>query len=123
MKLKRLLLAGAGLGGLALCAAAQAGVSAAEAARLGKDLTATGATAAGNADGSIPEWIGAKNFDDAIKNQTPASLETLRQSFEVVRAKSPGDFDALLKYVDSFTIDQYPQISKQIDAIIAKLPK
>ena len=33
-----------------------AGVSPEEAARLGKDLTPTGAERAGNADGSIPEW-------------------------------------------------------------------
>ncbi|MDE0855982.1 MAG: DUF1329 domain-containing protein, partial [Nevskia sp.] len=108
---------------LALSAAAQAAATAAEAARLGKDLTPIGATAAGNSDGTVPAWIGGKNFDDTIKNQTPESLEAVRQQFEQVRAKSPADFDALLKYVDSFSIEQYPQISKQIDAIIAKLPK
>jgi hypothetical protein len=36
--------------------AAYAAVSAEEAARLGKDLTPTGAEMAGNADGSIPPW-------------------------------------------------------------------
>ena len=35
-----------------------AGVSAAEAARLGSTLTPFGAEKAGNADGSIPEWAG-----------------------------------------------------------------
>ncbi|WP_248679802.1 DUF1329 domain-containing protein [Sinimarinibacterium sp. CAU 1509] len=96
--------------------------SADEAARLGKDLTPVGATRAGNADGSIPEWIGGKYFDDTIRKQTPASLEALRQQFEDVRTKSPQDFDALLKYLDNFKIEDYPAISKQIDAIIAKLP-
>ena len=113
----------AGTACLALSSAAYATATAAEAARLGKDLTPVGATAAGNSDGTVPAWIGGKNFDDTIKNQTPASLEAVRQQFEAVRAKNPQDFDALLKYVDSFTIDQYPQISKQIDTIIAKLPK
>jgi hypothetical protein len=113
----------AGTAALTLAAGAQAAVTAAEAAHLGKDLTPIGATAAGNADGTVPEWVGGKYFDDTIRNQTPQSLEALRQQFEAVRTKSPGDFDALLKYVDSFTIDEYPQISKQIDTIIAKMPK
>ncbi len=113
----------AGTACLALSSTAYATATADEAARLGKDLTAVGATAAGNSDGTIPAWIGGKNFDDSIKNQTPQSLEILRQQFEIVRTKSPGDFDALLKYLDSFTIADYPAISKQIDAILAKLPK
>lgn len=113
----------AGTACLALSSAAYATATADEAARLGKDLTAVGATAAGNSDGTIPAWIGGKNFDDTIKSQTPATLEALRQQFETVRTKSPGDFDALLKYLDSFTIADYPAISKQIDSIIAKLPK
>ncbi len=113
----------AGTACLALSSAAYATATAAEAARLGKDLTAVGATAAGNSDGTIPAWVGGKNFDDSIKTQTPQSLEILRQQFEIVRTKSPGDFDALLKYLDSFTLADYPAISKQIDTILAKLPK
>lgn len=107
---------------LTMASAASAKVTADEAAKLGKELTAIGATAAGNADGSIPEWIGGKYFDDTIRNQTPQSLETIRQQFEAVRTKSPADFDALLKYLDTFKIEDYPTISKQIDTIIAKLP-
>ncbi|MDB5978308.1 MAG: hypothetical protein JWR07_5068 [Nevskia sp.] len=113
----------AGTACLALSSAAYATATAAEAARLGKDLTAVGAIAAGNSDGTIPAWVGGKNFDDSIKTQTPQSLEILRQQFEIVRTKSPGDFDALLKYLDSFTLADYPAISKQIDTILAKLPK
>ncbi|MDB5978006.1 MAG: hypothetical protein JWR07_4766, partial [Nevskia sp.] len=97
----------AGTACLALSSAAYATATAAEAARLGKDLTAVGATAAGNSDGTIPAWVGGKNFDDSIKTQTPQSLEILRQQFEIVRTKSPGDFDALLKYLDSFTLADY----------------
>lgn len=44
--------------GLFASASVQAAVSAEEAARLGQDLTPTGAERAGNADGSIPEWTG-----------------------------------------------------------------
>ncbi len=48
-----------GLLGLALATGtATAAVSADQAARLGKDLTPTGAEKAGNADGTIPAWTG-----------------------------------------------------------------
>ncbi len=43
---------------LATAGATQAGVTADQAARLGKDLTPVGAIKAGNADGTIPEWTG-----------------------------------------------------------------
>ena len=52
----RHLLAGSALFSLAL--AAQAAVAAADAARLGNDLTPLGGEKAGNADGSIPAWTG-----------------------------------------------------------------
>ena len=41
-----------------VAAAVAGGVSAEEAAHLGKDLTPLGAEAAGNADGTIPPWTG-----------------------------------------------------------------
>ncbi len=51
--------AGAALIALALAATgAQAATTADQAARLGKDLTPTGAETAGNADGTIPAWTG-----------------------------------------------------------------
>lgn len=116
-------MAGAGLMmGLFAAAGAHAKATAEEAAHLGKDLTPIGAVAAGNADGTVPAWVGGKNFDDTIKGQTPQTLEALRQQFEDARTKSPADFDALLKYIDSFTLADYPTISKQIDTIISKLP-
>jgi hypothetical protein len=43
---------------LALVGAVQAGVTADQAARLGKDLTPVGAETAGNKDGTIPAWTG-----------------------------------------------------------------
>lgn len=55
-----------------------AGVSADEAARLGKDLTPTGAIRAGNADGSIPEWTGKSNFPQETIDLTREELERLR---------------------------------------------
>ena len=121
----------AGVAGLALSSPGFAKVTADEAAHLGKDLTPVGAVAGGNADGTIPPWASVKDlvggtnkayFDDVIKLATPQSLEILRQEFEKLRAKNPQDFDALLKYLDSFTIADYPAISKQVDVIISKLP-
>jgi hypothetical protein len=44
--------------GLLVAVAAPAAISAADAARLGQDLTPLGAEKAGNADGSIPVWTG-----------------------------------------------------------------
>lgn len=61
-----------------LPAVATAGVSAEEAARLGKDLTPVGAIRAGNADGSIPEWTGKANFPQDTIDLTRAELERLR---------------------------------------------
>lgn len=113
------LVAAAGLG---VTSGAFAKATADEAAKLGKELTAVGATRAGNADGSIPEWVGGKYFDDVVRGQTPKSLDDVRQAFEAARAKTPADFDALLKYLDSFRIEDYPTISRQIDSIIGKLP-
>ncbi|HEU5136022.1 MAG TPA: DUF1329 domain-containing protein [Steroidobacteraceae bacterium] len=48
----------AAIAGSAIGASAQAAVSAAEAAKLGAELTPLGAVKAGNADGSIPAWEG-----------------------------------------------------------------
>jgi hypothetical protein len=55
MRLKLMTVA---LCGCLAAGAAQARVSADEAARLGKDLTPTGAEKAGNKDGTIPAWTG-----------------------------------------------------------------
>ena len=117
--------------GLAVSPGSFAKVTADEAAHLGKDLTPVGAVAGGNADGNIPPWANIKDlggatgkayFDDVIKLATPQSLEILRQEFEKLRVKNPQDFEALLKYLDSFTLADYPAISRQVDTIIGKLP-
>lgn len=71
---------------IAMCAAlllgvsfaAQATVSADEAAHLGKDLTEVGAERAANKDGSIPEYIGRAAVSDAQIKMTHAQLEALR---------------------------------------------
>lgn len=52
-------------------------VSAEQAAKLGKELTAIGAVRAGNADGSIPEWTGPSNFTEEQRNLTPQQIEEM----------------------------------------------
>jgi len=56
-----------------------AGVTPAEAAKLGKELTAVGAIRAANADGSVPEYTGEKNFPEETKHYTRAKLESMRK--------------------------------------------
>ncbi len=56
-----------------------AGVSAEEAARLGKELTRVGAIRAGNAEKTIPEYTGESNFIEADKTMTPKDLQKLRE--------------------------------------------
>ncbi|MGH6644775.1 MAG: DUF1329 domain-containing protein, partial [Bradyrhizobium sp.] len=58
--------------------AALAGVSAAEAGKLGKELTEVGAERAGNAAGTIPAYVGKASFDPAMLKITRAQLEELR---------------------------------------------
>jgi len=57
-----------------------AGVSEAEAARLGRDLTPGGAEAAGNAAGTIPAWEGAKRYRPEQLRLTYADLQQLRKT-------------------------------------------
>lgn len=60
--------------------AASAGVSADEAAKLGKELTPIGAIRAANADGSIPQWRGEELFTAEQKNLTRDQLEEWRKN-------------------------------------------
>lgn len=112
--------------GAACCVAsmsATAAVSADEAAKLGGELTPVGAIKAANADGTIPEWTNGSMFPAESKSLTPQRLEELRTKFEKAREKDPAPFEKLLEYVDSFSLEQYQEISDQVDSIIAKLPK
>ncbi|MDE0854094.1 MAG: DUF1329 domain-containing protein [Nevskia sp.] len=81
-----------------------------------------GAIAAGNADGTIPPWTGAANFDEVVRRQSPQSLEALRQRFEELRAKDPGSFEQLLNSLDGLSVARYPEVSAQLERIEAQLP-
>ena len=106
-----------------LVTAARAGVSATEAAHLGQDLTPVGAQAAGNAEGTIPAWVGASWFDDEVKAQTAATLEAMRQHFVDLRAQDSQDFELLQQRLDPLTIENSPALFQQLDAIDSRLPK
>ncbi|WP_428310134.1 DUF1329 domain-containing protein [Hydrocarboniphaga sp.] len=102
---------------LCLCArAVGAAPSAADVARLGKDLTPSGATRAGNADGSIPVWSGAAAFTEAQRSMTRAQLEDIRknrpaelENFAGVGADKPlytVDKSNMAKYADKLSAGQ-----------------
>ncbi|MDM4769460.1 DUF1329 domain-containing protein [Solimonas sp. SE-A11] len=57
---------------------ASAVVSAAEAGKLGKELTEVGAERAGNKDGTIPAYVGKASFSPEMLKITRAQLEDLR---------------------------------------------
>lgn len=63
---------------LGITTSAGAVVSPEEASRLGKDLTEVGAERAGNADGSIPEYVGKPSFGQDMLTITRQDLEDLR---------------------------------------------
>ncbi|MEO6698829.1 MAG: DUF1329 domain-containing protein, partial [Paraperlucidibaca sp.] len=74
---------------LMMAATAQASVSAAEADRLGKDLTPIGAEKGASADGLIPAWQGKSFYSPKVLNISRPELEALRRS-------NPAGFTALL---------------------------
>lgn len=99
------------LGLLALqCVPAQAGVTEAEAARLGKDLTPLGAEMAGNKDGSIPAWKGGHAG-------APAGYRSGAQRPDPYAADKP------LYAITGKNMDQYAdQLSDGVKALLKKHP-
>lgn len=69
--------------------AAFAGVSAEEAAKLGTELSPVGANPEGNADGTIPKWVGESAFNEDQKKFTPETLEAVRQEIVAFAKKNP----------------------------------
>ncbi len=65
-------------------------VDAGEAGKLGKELTAVGAIKAGNADGTIPEYVGKGYFQESDLTITPKKLSDMRKS-------SPEEIDKMFK--------------------------
>jgi hypothetical protein len=106
-----------------LCTALASGtalakVSADEAARLGKDLTPTGAERAGNRDGSIPEWKGGltaapacfqpgKRYCDPFEGDKPLLTITGANVDQYKDRLSVGQLAMLRKYA-SYKMNVYP---------------
>jgi hypothetical protein len=76
--MRKLLLSAPLLAALSGAPLAYAKATPEEAAKLGKELTAVGAEAAGNKDGTIPEWVGKPAFSEKMIKMTRAELEKLR---------------------------------------------
>lgn len=96
-------------------------VSPEQAARLGRELTAVGATAAGNAEGTIPAYVGERHFDEDIKRHTPESLEAMRAALVAVRKQQPQAFEALRSALDPLTPENYPQLEASLDRLFSHL--
>jgi hypothetical protein len=91
---------------------AHAGVSAQEAAKLGKELTEVGAERAGNASGTIPAWVGRESF-------RPEMLKLTRQNLEDLRVRLVKDIQQMLTD-PSITRDMLSQAQMIMDAEPAK---
>jgi hypothetical protein len=106
---------------LALAAVAglsRAGISATDAARLGKDLTPVGAEMAANADGSIPAWTGGitkpppgykpgMHHPDPFASDAPIVTITPANADKYAAKLTAGQL-ALLKAYADYTIPVYP---------------
>jgi hypothetical protein len=109
--------------GLAIGAPAMAAVSAAEAAKLGAELTPLGAVKAGNADGSIPAWEGGltsaaqagfPNFrpgdhhPDPYGSDKPLYTVTAANMGQYAGKLTEGHKKMLQTYASTFKMNVYP---------------
>jgi hypothetical protein len=106
--------------GIGTSAGAFAGISQAEADRLGgPELTPLGAERKGNADGTIPEWTGGftkapanwkegEKLADPFPNEKPLFYITAKNYEEYKDKLSPGQIGMLKQYPDTFKMPVYP---------------
>ena len=109
--------------GLAIGAPAMAAVSAAEAAKLGAELTPLGAVKAGNADGSIPAWEGGltsaaqagfpnyrpgQHHPDPYANDKPLYTVTAANMAQYASKLTEGHKKMLQTYASTFKMNVYP---------------
>jgi len=103
---------------LALSAPAAAAISAAEAARLGQDLTPVGGEVAGNAEGSIPAytgglesppagWTATQGYINPFADESPLFTITANNMEEYREKLTPG-MQALLQKYPQFKMPVYP---------------
>jgi hypothetical protein len=111
------------IAGLLIGAPATAAVSAAEAARLGAELTPLGAEKAGNADGSIPAWDGGltsaaqagfanfragQHHPDPYASDKPLYTVTAGNMNQYAAKLTEGHKKLLQTYKSSFKMNVYP---------------
>ncbi|NMG00294.1 DUF1329 domain-containing protein [Aromatoleum toluolicum] len=95
-----------------------AALTAAEADRLGRDLTASGAEKAGNKDGSIPAWNGGltkppagwqaeAGYADPFADEKPAVTINAANA-DQYKDRLPAGLSALLKKYPTFSMPVYP---------------
>lgn len=109
--------------GIALGAPAMAAVSAADAAKLGAELTPLGAEKAGNADGSIPAWDGGitsasqagfanfrpgQHHPDPYANDKPLFTVSAANMGQYANKLTEGHKKLLQTYRNSFKMIVYP---------------
>ncbi|MDP7592715.1 MAG: DUF1329 domain-containing protein [Litorilituus sp.] len=93
--------------------------SAADAAKLGKELTPMGAVKAANKDGSIPEWTGGitkvpagyqpgQHHADPYPNDKIKYTITAKNVSEYKALLTPGQVKLFTTYPDTFKMDVYP---------------
>ena len=113
LRLAAVAVVGSLISGYALAALSEADVE-----RLNKDLTPTGATRAGNADNTIPEWKGGlkappsgwnpeQGYTDPFVNEKPLFTITGANADQYKDKLSPGLLALLKKYPD-FRMPVYP---------------
>ena len=95
-----------------------AAISAADAARLGNDLTPMGAEKAGNSDGTIPAWDGGittppAGFEKGMHHPDPYAADKIQvtitaANMEQYKDKLTVGHQTLLKTYDSFKMNVYP---------------
>ncbi len=100
---------------------ASAGVSAEEAAKLGKELTPVGAVRAGNEAGTIPEWTPAEQAgelkgwfpqDPSIADEKPMFTITAANLSEHANKLTDGHKELLRRFPDSYKMMVYPSHRK-----------
>jgi hypothetical protein len=100
---------------LGLAGAAQAGVSADEAAKLKTELTPLGGERAGNRDGSIPAWTGGLarpgelngRRPDPFADEKPLYSVTAKNMAQYADKLSEGTKALLKKYPETYRLDVY----------------
>jgi hypothetical protein len=109
-----------GLSALTLSLPVFAAVSASEAAKLGKDLTLTGAETAGNAEGTIPAYThglttppetfkpGSGNYPNPFAGEKPLFTITSANVQQYASKLSAVQLELFKRYPETFKMDVYP---------------